>query len=98
MLSVPLAAFVQRDAFATKYVQSAADCEVDFAVAQMMHELKVLDTASAASVGDRNGANGCKMTDQLAVDTSLEPFCIRRMNEEFAAVRLEHRYVVCGTI
>jgi len=36
---VPLAASLERDAFASEYVQRTADRQVDFAAAQTFHEL-----------------------------------------------------------
>ena len=48
-----------------------------------------MQIASAACVGDGNGADGGQELNQLGVDTSLLAFDVRGVDQEFCAVRLE---------
>ena len=86
---IPSNGFLELDAAATEDVQRAANGQVNLATAQLLHQLQVLQVASAACVCDGNGADGGQELHELGVDTGLLAFDVRGVDQEFRAVRLE---------
>lgn len=91
---VPLAASLERDAFASEDVQRTADREVDFASTQTLHELQVIDAPTASGISHGSRTDVGEMADELFVDTGLQTFCVGCVDEELAAVWFEESDIV----
>lgn len=91
--SIPFAALLKCNAFATKDVQSAPDRQINFPIAQSIDELQISNTAPSSGISDRKGAYLCQVADQLLIDAALLSLYIRGVDEELTAVWLEQRDV-----
>ena len=89
MSLIPCAALFKPHALTTKYVERAPNCQVDPAIAQLLHQFQVLEVAAATSVCGRDSADICQMSYELLVYACLQSLGICCMNQELAAVRLE---------
>ena len=86
---IPRNSFLKLDATATEDVECAANRQVNLAAAQFLHQLQVLQVASAACVCDRDGADGGQELHELGVDTGLFAFDVGSVDQELCAVGLE---------
>lgn len=82
-LSVPRNNLVKLDTAAAEDVQRAANGQVDFAAAQLLHKLQICQVTSTAGVGDRNAADGREKLDKLRVDACLLALDVGGVDEEF---------------
>ena len=86
---VPLAALFESDTFATEDIESTADREINFAVAQPLHQLQVMDISSTTRISDRDCTDLGQMANEFLVNTCLQAFGVCCVDEEFAAVRFQ---------
>lgn len=94
LASVPLATLVESDALASKDVQGAPYGEIDFAIAEALHELQILNIPATTGVRDRDRADFRQKCDQSLIDAGLQTFGIGSMDQKFTTVRLERGNVV----
>lgn len=92
---IPSNSLLKLDAASTEDVQSATNCQINFATAQLLHKLQVLKVTAAASICNRNSADGRKKLYELDVNAGLLALYVCGVNEEFCAIRLEECDVFC---
>jgi hypothetical protein len=88
-LPVPRNSLLKLDATATKDVQRAANSQINLATAQLLHQLQILQVASATCICNWNGADRRQKLHKLGVDTSLFTFDVGGVDQKLRAVRLK---------
>ena len=86
---VPPHTFFERCSVTAKYVQGAANGQVDLVSAALLDQVQVMDGACSASIGHGNAAPLGKSLHQLGIDACLKTFVVRSMNQELGAVRFQ---------
>jgi hypothetical protein len=83
---VPLAALFKCDPFPTKDIKSTADSEINFAIAQLLHQLKILDASSTTRISNWDPTDLGQVAHKFLVNPCLQTFGICCMDEKLAAV------------
>jgi len=73
----------------SKDVKRAANSQVDFPIAAIFHQVKIVDRFCTASICDWDATPLSEFGHQFGVNTLLQTLVVCGMNEEFRAVRLE---------
>lgn len=92
LLLVPPDAIFKLHPRASEDVQRAANRKIDLAIAQLLHQLEVLERSAATRVRHGDTAPLGELAHELVVDSTLEAFHVGCVDEELCAVRLEARY------
>lgn len=95
---VPSNSLLKLDTASTEDVQSATNGQIHFAAAQLLHKLQVLKVTAAASICNRNCADGRKKLYKFDVNASLLAFYVCGVNQKLGAVRFEEGDVFCWSL
>ena len=97
MLLVPNYTVLKLRSNPTENVKRASNGQVDLSSTELLYQIQIPDVPASASVRDRYRAPLCQSGDELLVDPLLEALVVGGVDQELAAVGLEHFDVLCGT-
>ncbi|TLD31283.1 hypothetical protein PspLS_02342 [Pyricularia sp. CBS 133598] len=92
--SIPLNALLQLNATPTKAVQGATDGQVDFAIAQSLNCVEVIEVSAAPGVRHRYGTPFGQSLNKILIYTTLKTLIIRGVNKKLGTVNDELGFVI----
>ena len=97
MLLVPGHTVLEPRSNPTENVKRASDRQVDLSSTQLLHQIQIPDVPAPTGVRDGDRPPLCQSGDELLVDALLQALVVGGVDQELAAVGLEHADVFCGT-